>query len=182
MVEVVEEEANVSVEKSPNFEFNGINVEGSEQSGDKPCPSSNSVTRTNTVNFSQNGFLEEILKTTQPHLLEVEKIGKLQRNSNHMPPGFENYASKNAELIPKYLDGCPQPEISQELSHPPGFDSPVRLDLSICESLERREEGKKATKKQLKDNRKKVLMKKRASSRSSSRASNSCQRIAKEYH
>jgi len=77
---VAEEEANGSVEKSPNFEFNGSNVDGSEQSGDKPCASINSVSRTNTVNFNQNGFSEEILKTTQPHLLDVEKIGKLQKN------------------------------------------------------------------------------------------------------
>ena len=176
---MAKEEANDSIEKSSNFEFNRSNVEGSEQSGDKPSESINSNTRTNTVSFSQNNFSEKILKTTQPYLLEVEKIGKLLRNSDHVPLGFENYGGRNAELIPNSLDGSTQPEISQEIFHPPDFDSPVRLDLSIHESLERSKEGKKATKKQ-KDNRKKVLIKKRASSRTSSRASDTYQRIAKE--
>ena len=71
-------------------------------------------------------------------------------------PGFENRANDITKFILESLYRTTQLGNSEEISPLPGFESPVRLDLSLYKSLERSKEGKKATKKKLKDSRKTI--------------------------
>ncbi|KAJ8434195.1 hypothetical protein Cgig2_004666 [Carnegiea gigantea] len=144
------------VQETPNFEVDLENVEGNERLGDRSSGNINSNTRTNTMCFS---FASQdlIAATITPQPL---KNGKQQ--------------VENKE--------CQNQEESDSLSQPPGFESPVKLDLAIHEAMEKIKEGKKTTKrsKRILEKSKRTLNRRRRVSTSSSNTSKSIQKLAKE--
>ena len=119
--------------------------------------------------------------------LEVEKQ---QMNNDYYPPCFASQDLVAATITPQPLENVEQPvknkkgqnqAESDSLSQPPGFKSPVKLNLTIHEAMEKTKEGKKTTKRSkriLEES--KTLNRRRRVSTSSSNTSESIQKPAKE--
>ena len=75
---------------------------------------------------------------------------------------------ENVEQQVENKEGLNQEE-SNSLSQPPGFESPVKLDLAIHEAVEKSKEGKKTTKRSkriLEESKRKLNRRKRVSTSS----------------
>ena len=126
-----------------------VSNEGNQANG-SPGDSLISTTRTRSVNFSQNGYSEEVFKISQ-HAPSLGLGAAYQQPAQHacQPPGFGSIANDHANVG---IDGTAFPQITledgdstaqqleEELPRPPGFDSPKRHDHSellvdpACES------------------------------------------------
>ena len=124
-----------------------VSNEGKQANG-SPGDSLISTTRTKSVNFSQNGYSEEIFKISQ-HAPSLGLGAAYQQPAQHacQPPGFGSIANDHANVgidgiaFPQLEDGdSTAHQLEEELPRPPGFDSPKRHDHSellvdpACES------------------------------------------------
>ncbi|KAJ8450691.1 hypothetical protein Cgig2_021163 [Carnegiea gigantea] len=111
------------VNETSKIPINSNTAREDERPKDNPFESIHTQSRTKTACFSQNGYSEEIFKTTQ-HLysLEANVEHKEPEINDKQPPGFERNDNDNHVLV-----FSPTKEINVP---PPGFESVVTPSTS----------------------------------------------------